>query len=213
MGTIKKGILGGFSGKVGTVVGASWKGIDYIRSLPTTVRNPRTPGQVNQRGKFATVIGFLSRISPMINVGYKNYAVNQTPVNAAMSYNLKNAVTGDAGIYDMDYAKVMVSKGTLCNPISHQIQVIEGEVSIGWDAECIGNALSSDMANVLVYNTIKNEAMILINAATRAEVYVGAVYQEHWKGDQVEVYLSFTSEDGKLVSDSMYLGQHDIPVI
>jgi hypothetical protein len=30
MGTIKKGILGGFSGKVGTVVGASWKGISYI---------------------------------------------------------------------------------------------------------------------------------------------------------------------------------------
>jgi hypothetical protein len=25
MGTIKKGILGGFSGKVGTVVGGSWK--------------------------------------------------------------------------------------------------------------------------------------------------------------------------------------------
>ena len=46
MGIIKKGILGGFSGKVGNVVGASWKGIDYIRSLPSTVRNPRTPRQV-----------------------------------------------------------------------------------------------------------------------------------------------------------------------
>ncbi len=32
MGTISKGILGGFSGKVGTVVGGSWKGIDYMRS-------------------------------------------------------------------------------------------------------------------------------------------------------------------------------------
>jgi len=30
MGTIKKGILGGFSGKVGTVVGSSWKGIVLI---------------------------------------------------------------------------------------------------------------------------------------------------------------------------------------
>lgn len=37
MGTIKQGILGGFSGKVGNVVGASWKGIDYIRSLPSSV--------------------------------------------------------------------------------------------------------------------------------------------------------------------------------
>ena len=52
MGTIKKGVLGGFSGKVGTVVGASWKGIDYIRSLPASVKNPRTEGQVTQRTKF-----------------------------------------------------------------------------------------------------------------------------------------------------------------
>src|SRR5690606_508733 len=45
MGIIKQGILGGFSGKVGNVVGASWKGIDYIRSLPSSVSNPRTPGK------------------------------------------------------------------------------------------------------------------------------------------------------------------------
>ena len=37
MGTIKKGILGGFSGKVGTVIGAAWKGIDYMRSVSTSV--------------------------------------------------------------------------------------------------------------------------------------------------------------------------------
>ncbi len=32
MGTISKGILGGFSGTVGTVIGGSWKGIEYMRS-------------------------------------------------------------------------------------------------------------------------------------------------------------------------------------
>jgi len=32
MGKIEKGILGGFSGKVGTVVGGNWRGIDYMRS-------------------------------------------------------------------------------------------------------------------------------------------------------------------------------------
>ena len=30
MGTISKGILGGFSGTVGTVIGGSWKGIDFL---------------------------------------------------------------------------------------------------------------------------------------------------------------------------------------
>jgi hypothetical protein len=59
MGTIKKGILGGFSGKVGTVVGASWRGISYMRSLPQKVRNPRTQGQRSQRNKFALALSLL----------------------------------------------------------------------------------------------------------------------------------------------------------
>ncbi|MDD3723512.1 MAG: DUF6266 family protein, partial [Lutibacter sp.] len=52
MGTIKKGILGGFSGKVGSVVGSTWNGISYMRSLPASVKNPRTEKQMSQRSKF-----------------------------------------------------------------------------------------------------------------------------------------------------------------
>jgi hypothetical protein len=34
MGTFNKGILGGFSGKTGTVIGSNWKGRTVMRSLP-----------------------------------------------------------------------------------------------------------------------------------------------------------------------------------
>ena len=34
MANISKGILGGFSGKVGTIVGANYRGKDIIRSVP-----------------------------------------------------------------------------------------------------------------------------------------------------------------------------------
>jgi hypothetical protein len=45
MATFEKGILGGFSGKVGTVIGGNWKGIDFMRSRA----NKRTfvPSQSN----------------------------------------------------------------------------------------------------------------------------------------------------------------------
>jgi len=49
MGTIRKGVLGGFSGKVGTVVGSSWKGVSFMRSLPGKVKDPRTLLQLNHR--------------------------------------------------------------------------------------------------------------------------------------------------------------------
>ena len=54
MGIINQGILGGFSGKVGPIVGFRWKSNYYIRARAAKVSNPRTPKQQEQRGKFAT---------------------------------------------------------------------------------------------------------------------------------------------------------------
>lgn len=52
MAIIKRGILGGFSNKIGNVVGTSWKGISVMRSLPQSVHNPKTEPQTRQRVKF-----------------------------------------------------------------------------------------------------------------------------------------------------------------
>ena len=59
MGKINKGILGGFNGKVGTVVGGSWKGISYMRSLAQSITKSRSGSQVKQRTKFALALRFL----------------------------------------------------------------------------------------------------------------------------------------------------------
>jgi hypothetical protein len=113
MGTIKKGILGGFSGKVGTVVGASWKGIAYMRSLPLKVRNPRTEPQRMQRSKFSLSLSLLQPMTAFLRTGWKLYAHKQSPFNAAMSYTIANAVTGIYPDYDIDPSKVLVSRGAL----------------------------------------------------------------------------------------------------
>ena len=39
MGKYNQGVLGQFSGKVGPVVGSSWKGIGYLRSNARKTRN------------------------------------------------------------------------------------------------------------------------------------------------------------------------------
>ena len=49
MGKISQGILGGFSGKVGNVIGGNWKGINYMRVKPSSVANSQTEGQMVQR--------------------------------------------------------------------------------------------------------------------------------------------------------------------
>lgn len=56
MGIIKQGILGGFSGKVGSVVGTSWKGRAVMKAMPLSVANPRTTGQVTQRNRMTGIV-------------------------------------------------------------------------------------------------------------------------------------------------------------
>ena len=72
MAITNKGILGGVSGKVGNVVGASWKGIDYVRgyAIPS---NPQTTDQQEQRAKFAWAVMFGKELLSTICQRYWNH--------------------------------------------------------------------------------------------------------------------------------------------
>ena len=63
MGKIKQGILGGFKGKVGTVIGASWNGIAYMRGLAQSHKNPKTAAQLKQRAFFKEVQDLVGQLS------------------------------------------------------------------------------------------------------------------------------------------------------
>ena len=210
MGTIKQGILGGFSGKVGTVIGSSWKGISYMRGQAQHVKNPRSAGQVNQRTKFALVLSFLQPVVPYIRVGYKSQAAKQTEFNAAFSYTIKNAVTGSYPSYALDFTKIVVSKGGLTQVTGATAtwDNNRNEVKIDWtDNSGVGNALATDKAMPFIYNKAKGETIYDTAGATRATHTQSLTVPNDWEGDKVEVYLGMVSEDGKEVADSIYLGE------
>jgi hypothetical protein len=118
-------VLGSFSGKVGTVIGASWKGINYMRSIPQHVKEPCIEGQVGQRSKFALTLNFLKPITGFLRTGWKLYAHRQPPFNAAMFYTLANVITGTYPDYDIDLSKVLVSRGGLA-PTANASAMPEG---------------------------------------------------------------------------------------
>lgn len=208
MGKIAQGILGGLSGKVGNIIGGSWKGIDYIRIKPSSVANPRTVGQVNQRNKFSATLEFLQPNKDFINVGYKSYAVKKTAFNAAMSEVLANAITGIAPDFNVDYANALVSKGSLSgvlNPVTDLTTA--GEVSFSWDDNSAGKtAKSTDKAMLLAYNPAKKESIYILEGASRSAGSEILTIPNAYSGDTLEMYMSFISEDGKTVSNSTYLG-------
>lgn len=207
MGTIKQGILGGFSGKVGAVIGGSWKGIAYMRSIPQSVKNPRTEGQVNQRTKFTIALDFLKPITGLIQSGFKLYAQKQTAFNAAMSYTLNNAITGAAPDFSIDYSKALVSRGSLSGARNGQASSASGAVNLTWDDNSgIGAAVEADKALIAVLNPTREEAMFDAGGNQRSAGSEDIPVPADWVGEDVEVYLGFISEDGNNVSNSVYLG-------
>ena len=95
MGKIKKGILGGFSGKTGTVVGGSWKGIEYMRSLATSVANPKTAAQVTVRSNFKTIASIMAKANPITKLSNWSNAKKQSAFNAAVRINYDSAIVND----------------------------------------------------------------------------------------------------------------------
>ncbi|UNY99870.1 DUF6266 family protein [Zhouia spongiae] len=208
MAVITKGILGGISGKVGTVVGASWKGIDYIRSKPSSVANPRTEGQVNQRNKFSVTLEYLQPNLGFIKLGYKGYAVQKTAFNAAMSYVLNNAITGAAPDFEIDYNLALLSRGSLSGALNPDTDLsTPGQVTFTWDDNSDeGNANVTDKAMLLVYNPSKKASVAILGGQDRTVGSEVVPIPATYAGDTVELFMAFITADNTQVSNSVYLG-------
>ena len=207
MGKISQGVLGGFSGKVGNVVGGTWKGIDYMRIKPANVSNPRTAGQLDQRSKFSTTLKFLQSMTDFLRVGFKLYANKMTQFNAAMSYNLNNAITGSSPNFTIDYANALVSRGGLVGAANAAVSSSGGLVEFTWDDNTgSGNAQATDKALLVVYNPAKDESIYDSAGAVRSATSQNLGMPASYVGDDVEAFIGFLSEDGKEVANSVYIG-------
>lgn len=206
MGRIKQGILGGFSGRVGTVVGSSWKNVSYMRALAISVSNPRTMKQQAQRGRFLKSLRFLCAVVPYVRTGYKQLAQGCSAFNAAMSYVLRHAVTGSGTNLAVDYERALVARGTLMPVLNAAVAKEAGKLSFSWDDNSgMGDALATDLAMPLAYNKVRGEAVYLLSGAARGDGKAELVLPDNWGDEALAVYLAFASENGARVADSVCL--------
>lgn len=203
MGTIKQGILGGFSGKVGSVVGSSWKGIAVMKAKPLSVANPRSSKQTAQRGKFSHLVFIATSIlTSTIKPLWDRFSLKQSGYNAFISANY----AAYEGTETLNYSKLVLSKGKMSKTeffdcIYNQTS---GDLSIGWQND---SGTDFKLPNDLSYSVAIVESdpiqVFTLAQATRAQegalTSIGAGIT-----DPIHVYLSFRRQDGTVVSDSNY---------
>ena len=114
MGTIRKGANGGFSGKAGSIVGSSWRDIDYIRGLPKLSKKPKSEKQIEQQAKFALAIDVLLPVKKQIDTGFGNIKQGRTTsYNLALKHMLDYAIIGTYPALEIDYSQIAFAQGRL----------------------------------------------------------------------------------------------------
>ena len=153
MGKIKSGILGGFSGTVGPVVGRSWKGISVMQSKPPSKRRRSTDAQLRQMAKLRLMTPFVSPLTGLLNKTYVRAVQQMSCFNKAMSYNMRNAIIGDYPDFRINYPLVVLGVGDLLNPFNVSVQSdAEGQIRFAWpDNGGVGSARVTDKAFVAIY--------------------------------------------------------------
>ncbi|HVY75313.1 MAG TPA: DUF6266 family protein, partial [Puia sp.] len=121
MGKYLNGINGPFIGKVGTAVGTTWKGIPVMRSAPVKRKKPFTEGELRQQARFKLINKFLNPLMDLFKATFKAEAVLVTEYNKAISYNIKNAITGVYPDFTIDYESLLVGRGDLPGALSHAL--------------------------------------------------------------------------------------------
>jgi hypothetical protein len=206
MGVIKQGILGAFSGKVGGVIGGSWKGIAYMRTIPANVTNPRTAAQVAQRTKMTAMV-FLAQalLVGIVKPLWDRFANKMSGYNYFVQQNI--AQISALGV--ITYSALRTSIGSLTGFSSWSVAVplASFEVEVDFDDDAgSGTALGTDGVYVAVYRESTDEWTVSSNVVTRADLSTVVVQSSaSVSGEVFHVYISARRADGTLVSNSQYL--------
>lgn len=190
MGTYNKGILGAFSGKVGPVVGASWRGKDVLRSLPRKGTRVATETQLLQRLRFSTVTAFLTPLKPIVSKYYGSDNTDVTRRNQAMSFHMKEAVNYVAPNYGFIFNKVQISKGDLLG-IQTPTVVAGAATSIDFtwvDNSGDGQAKSTDKLVLAVYEPTTKTTVYTLNAGKRSDVATNFILPAYLSGLTVHIW-------------------------
>ena len=168
MGKIKQGILGGFKGKVGTVIGSSWNGIAYMRGLPQSTKDRKSAAQLAQRDFFREVLDLVGQLSyeqlvflfpnSAKGMSRRNLLVKQLSADPLVAEGSKHAdladITslGNAPTADLPDVSIVASRSA---------------VTISWDADNDWRSQHADeYPTICVFNVTQKKIFLVHSTVT-----------------------------------------------
>ena len=205
MGIIWQGILGGVSGRVGNVIGSSWKGIPVLKSRPLSVANPRTTQQVHFRDRLKKLVAIASPINSSIIIPLWNrFASRMSGYNAFIQAN-SDAFNSSLAFVPASFS---ISRGRMASTaiINADIQAVNTQCLVTFSAS-IADSFQTDDDHPFVVITSSSGVLKAFEASSlsRAE---GVITVNAMPGSSFAVgdlcFLAFRRPDGSVVSNTSF---------
>ncbi|MBB6500927.1 DUF6266 family protein, partial [Pedobacter cryoconitis] len=209
MAILKKGLNGGFTGKIGNTVTYSLYGKIVKRAIGIRTDAPTVP-VLSIWQATALTSAFLKPVKEFIKIGFDLEAkqISKSYYAVATSYTRLNAITGTYPSQHIDFTKVLLSKGKMPETPMTRVKATEGSLLFSWDAKFVAHGIKdSDQVMLLAYIPEKRIAIHELYAAKRVEG-TGYLSMPRTRIPLIaETYISFISENHKSISNSIYTGQ------
>lgn len=203
------GILGPAYGSLGNFTFYKLNGQSIVRKKGTFTDKP-TAAQLSARGSMKIMMNFLTRIKPFLKMGYINLSRGtlKSYFNMAMSYNLKHAIKPEADCYVIDYAKVMLSEGSIALVDEAEVTLSAVGLTFNWQADSTLNWTSqNDQAMMMAYFPEEDTGIFETSGAKKVVGQGVLPIPASLLVKRMEIYLAFIADDRCTVSNSQYLGR------
>lgn len=228
MARIRNGILGGFRGKVGNVIGQCYDGVQTMRAMPSSVANPKTAGQLAHRSLFRQLVSIMSACNGVLRYSLWNANKTFNGFNCAVRYNFQNAIVNGT----IDVTKLIFGEfyGLPFDDVSFELEVSPESyekflcLSVGWQSFVDDfNTFATDQPIIIVIRQrggfIFDIPYAGVPSWTRGENGSKASYylpllvvEEYQVGDVFSVFFGVNSpEMPSVVSKSITIPAHNIP--
>lgn len=191
--------------RIGNVVGTGWKGKAVMKSLPLSVANPRTAGQVKQRSRFSTLVTLASiLLAAVVKPLWDRFASGMSGYNAFISAN-QNAFNPDGSLNPYD---LVISRGRMIAPANIALSGSGGTANITL-TNPVGDRFALPTDNiyvVLLDETMQVPIFAGMTSATRGTgttVTFTVDLKTGWEVSGIaSYYAAYLRSDGSEVSNS-----------
>jgi hypothetical protein len=206
MGKIKQGILGGFKGKVGTVIGASWNGIAYMKGLPQSQKDPKSAAQMRQRTFFREVQNLVGQLT----AEQQRFLIPETPQGMTRRNMLAKqlaedpVVTDDSKTVDLANLKTIGDAPTADLPdVTVTADTLEGSpvLKMQWDTENDWRSTHGDEYPTIFVANVTQRKIFLVNSTAVVGVSAEASFTVPLAayGEATDTFSGFMLSTGRKV--------------